>query len=805
MIVALQCRLALLFGLSAITVSLFGQMSDNRSRDNLDSTIPEPKAALRLLDPSAAAKLRNAVQTESNRPVLPISHSGDAVIRWDVYGIPHIYGPDLLTVVRGLGYAQMENHAETLLTNTANARGRAAEYFGPGVNNVNVTNDIKVRTENIPARSADWLARGGLFQRLVIEAFTEGVNEYAARHGDTIDPSIRRVLPFVPTDVTAGEQNTIHFTFMPTFNNIAALTAAWQTGGITAANTLAGTATPEGSNAWALAPSKSTTGNALLMGNPHLPWGNNQPIPNLGLFQWMEANLVIGDPAHPKLNATGVMFLGAPFINIGFNDSLGWSNTVNTIQNTNLYQITLNADGTYKFGAGTEALKRRGDVIRIRQTDGSLRNQPLTIAEAVQGPLIAQSGNQALALRVAGLDQPAIVTEFWEMMASQNIEEFVAANSSLQIPFFNFVYADRDGHILYHDGGRHPMRSGGSWASYTGILDGSDPSLVWTKTLNWFSLPQAIDPPGGFVANENDPPWTSSFPQVATNNPANYPAWIAPQSMDLRPQHAARFLLSQSTFTADQVLSGKEQTDMLLAERVVPDLIAAARTSGDPTAISAAAVLAAWDYKSDMDSKGAVLFERWFDIVSRDPAITKDNTINYFSIVYAPRPKFRVGWSNQDPLETPMGLADPAGCVPDLIAAAQQVQAQYGALDVAWGTVHKVVLSSHDAAFTTPLPVSHNPASGSGDTFGGIRIVEPFPAPDGSHDFWSYDGDTYVELVEFTREGAKARELLGYGNASRPGSTHITDQLPAFDSKTLLPVWRTLPDVAEHTVTQEKY
>ena len=36
-------------------------------------------------------------------------------ILWDQFGIPHIYGPDLLTVVRGLGYAEMENHAETIL------------------------------------------------------------------------------------------------------------------------------------------------------------------------------------------------------------------------------------------------------------------------------------------------------------------------------------------------------------------------------------------------------------------------------------------------------------------------------------------------------------------------------------------------------------------------------------------------------------------------------------------------------------------------------------------------------------------
>src|ERR1700761_9113065 len=78
-------------------------------------------------------------------------------ILWDTYGIPHIYGPDLLTVVRGYGYAQMENQAETLLTNIAAARGRLAEYFGPGDGNVNVQSDTRVRSEGIPDRAAAWL------------------------------------------------------------------------------------------------------------------------------------------------------------------------------------------------------------------------------------------------------------------------------------------------------------------------------------------------------------------------------------------------------------------------------------------------------------------------------------------------------------------------------------------------------------------------------------------------------------------------------------------------------------------------
>src|SRR5205807_819516 len=160
--------------------------------------------------------------------------------------------------------------------------------------------------------------------------------------------------------------------------------------------------------------------------------------------------------------------------------------------------------------------------------------------------------------------------------------------------------------------------------------------------------------------------------------------------------------------TPTQVLSGKESTHMLLADRVLPGpfgLIAAARASRDPIARQAADTLDAWDHiwhrNADATSKGAVLFEAWWDIVSNDPKLEKDNTINF----YFPHPKFGKGWSASDPLATPDGLANPAAAVLDLIAAANQVKMAYGALNVAWGDVHRIVLATHDPTFQQTIPV----------------------------------------------------------------------------------------------------
>ena len=241
----------------------------------------------------------------------------------------------------------------------------------------------------------------------------------------------------------------------------------------------------------------------------------------------------------------------------------------------------------------------------------------------MHGPIVAPPNttnpNKALALRVAGLQQPSLVTQYWKMIQAHNLDEFIAANSALQMPFFNVIYADQDGHILYVFGGQQPVRQGGAWGKYSGILDGSDPSLLWTSTFAWSQLPRAIDPPGGFVANGNDPPWTSTFPQTASNDPADFPAYVSPLFMDLRAQHGAGFLQSSPSLTLAQILTGKESTHMLLADRVLPDLINAANLSGNPIAQHAAAKLAAWNRNAGAQSKGAVLFEAWWVIVSNDP------------------------------------------------------------------------------------------------------------------------------------------------------------------------------------------
>jgi acyl-homoserine-lactone acylase len=688
----------------------------------------------------------------------------------------------------------MENHAELILQNVAAARGRSAEYFGPGEKGANVESDTRVVTYGIAPRAEEWYRQGGLPQRLLIDAFIDGMNDYAAAHRDGISSGFQRVLPLQPTDVLALLQFTIHFNFMLYQSNVPQLLAGWQHRQLNAGAAVQ-IKVHKASNGWALAPAKSASGNTILVGNPQLGWGVNQPVPGLGVYQWMEAHLVVGDPDHPLVNASGVAFPGSPCLGIGFNDYLGWTHTNNAIKNADLYELQLSGDG-YLFDGQVHPFDVRASEIKVRQADGTLMPQTVTVLSSVHGPVIARRDDKALALRVAGLNAGSVMSQYWEMMLARHFGEFERANRRLQMPFFNVVYADRDGHIMYLFGGRQPRRTGGTYESYAGILPGTSSTNLWTDTLNWDELPRTVDPPGGFVQNSNDPPWFSTFPQ--TIHAKDYPGYIAPDEMHFRPQHGASFLLSRPKFTTAEIIAGKMSTTMTMAQRVLPDLITAARASSDPTAAAAAAVLQRWDLKSDADSRGAVLFQQWYRLYVADPASPKDER---WGPTY---PAFRQPFSPDCPLSTPRGLKDPARAVPFLVQAAKQLEAQYGRLDEPWGGMNRIILATHDPAFQKTISLTNSPGNGSDEPFGALRKVYYYPLQ-GTNQAFAYGGETYIQVVEFTPGGAKAQAVLGYGNASRPGSPHITDQLHFFETKSLRPAYRNRSEVLKHAKQREAF
>ena len=655
-------------------------------------------------------------------------------ILWDRWGVPHIYGANDAELFRGFGYAQMESHANLLLKFYGQARGRAAEYWG---GDLNLTEDRYVRTMGIPARAQAWYDAQEPAFKANLDAYADGVNRYATAHPDQIPDSLKVVLPVSAVDVIAHAQRIVHFTFVHGQDRIFAMIF------------------PPGSNTWAVAPSRSASGHSMLIANPHLPW----------------AEFMLFYEAHwsgPGVDFYGITLIGFPVPALGFNDKLGWSHTVNTFDGTDTYRLTP-VEGGYKWDGGVKAFETANEVIKVKTAEG-FREDTFTVKRSVHGPVISDSGSTALAVRVAGLDQPGMLAQWWAMSKAQTLAEFETQLKTLQVPMFNVMYADQAGHILYLFGGRTPVRSCCDAAHWAGVVPGDSSGNLWTQTVPYEQLPRLLDPSTGWLQNANDPPYTSTVPTLL--DPSTFPAWLSPVGMHFRAQRSARMLAEDSSITFDELVAYKHDTRMEFADRVLPELLAAARASGKPKAIQAAEVLEKWDRKAQADSRGAVLFTYWYQgLLGRGSPFVAE-------------------WRADSALTTPHTLKDMPRAIASLEAAAAAVEKQHGALDVPWGDVMRLRYAGKD-----------EPGNGApGDPPGVFRVSQFVPDKDGK---WKLvHGDTWYAAVEFGPT-VRAKVLLGYGNSTQPGSPHFGDQVSMYSRQEMRDAWRTRNEIEANLEKRE--
>jgi acyl-homoserine-lactone acylase len=678
----------------------------------------------------------------------PAAELKNTEILWDTYGVPHIYGKDTKSLFYAFGWAQMQSHGNLLLRLYGQARGQAAEYWGENY----LESDKWVRTMGIPTRARQWYEAQNPAFRSYLDAFTAGINAYARKHAELIDDEVQAVLPVNSVDVLAQLQRVLHFTFVVNPREVASIGDEDSAASTSLRQTL-------GSNGWAIAPSRSQSGNAMLLANPHLPWSDS--------FLWYEAQLTA-----PGIDAYGASLVGIPVLSIAFSDRLGWTHTVNTHDGWDAYELTL-ANGGYQFDGKVRAFETEEQTLKVKQADGTLREEPLMVRRSIHGPVVAQKDGKAIALRVVGLDQPGGLEEWWDMSRAKNLAEFEAALKRLQIPMFTVLYADRDGHILHLFNGQVPVRAKGDFEYWSGIIPGDTSATLWTKYHPYRDLPRLLDPPSGWLQNANDAPWTTTFPLALDSD--KYPPYMAESSfMDFRAQHSARMLAEDKRIAFEEMVKYKHSTHMELAQRLLDDLTSAARQQGGELARRAADVLEAWDRKADADSRGAVLFASWTQEVELE-----ENYSNFFAIP----------WNEKDPLATPDGLADPARAVAALEAAAAKVEAAYGTLDVSWGTVFRLSYGGSDL-----------PANGGDGSLGIFRSLRFAPSEGGR--FKAIGGDSFVAAIEFSNP-VRARVLTTYGNATQPGSPHLSNQLKLFARKELRPVWRTRQEIEAHLATRK--
>ena len=240
-----------------------------------------------------------------------------------------------------------------------------------------------------------------------------------------------------------------------------------------------------GSNNWVVAGSHTASGKPLLSNDMHL--GLTEP--NI----WFMADL-----RAPGFHAAGVTLPGMPFIIAGHNEHVAWGFTALFADVQDLYAEKLDGNGNYQAADGSwKPLAVDHELIHVRGG----RDVNFDIQSTAHGPLVnalMSKGEGPVALKWTLYDPTANTLPLYPMNVAANWDEFSAALRLWCWPAQNLVYSDDQGHIAYHAIGEVPVRPGG----LVGVPI-QDSAHEWAGYIPFDDMPNAFDPPSGFLATAN--------------------------------------------------------------------------------------------------------------------------------------------------------------------------------------------------------------------------------------------------------------------------------------------------------------
>jgi acyl-homoserine-lactone acylase len=643
-------------------------------------------------------------------------------IRRTLFGVPHILGENLGATAFGLAWVMMEDYRERVPELILKSNGR----WGLAVGRAAAEGDFAGRMAHDLATQTHHLLPADV--REVLAGFAAGVNHYIALHGEELPAWARP--EFTAHDIAARDL------------------AVWNAGagqrfranrerGVAAPEALPPQADPNvGSNAWAFGPERTQTGHAVLVRNPHLSFTSG----------YYEAHITVPG----VVNFYGDFRLGGPFTIIGgFSDCLGWSTTNNSPDLEEIYALLKDPDRPdhYLFDGGSVPLEVRRVTVEFAESD-SVGTETRDFRFSALGPVLHETEDTIFVTKTHALGQYRLGEQWLRMMQARNLEEWKGAMRIRSKYSSNFTYADADGNIFYVWNAAVPILP--HLPSADSAVFAAESDDVWTDLYPWDQLPQLLNPLGGYVQNSNDPFHFTNLnePFSADRYPANFPE----PRLRLRSQKSLELIHNDRIFSLEEIVALKNSMGMLLADRVKDDLMAAVQeTIPSPEVAEALELLADWDNRVALDSRGATLFEIW---------------ANRFFATTEPDDWYRDRWTAEDPARTPRGLGDREAAVEAFLWAIEETRERFGSWDISWGETHRIRAGDLDI-----------PVGGCGGDLGCFRVLGFADDTDGK--YRAARGDAWVFAVEFG-ETPRAYSVLLYGNSNQEDSPYFYNQAEMF-------------------------
>jgi len=659
----------------------------------------------------------------------------------DNYGVPHIYGKTDASVVFGLMYSQCEDNFKGIERNYLYQFGKQTEVDGES----SLATDIQLQ---LIADSADaikdYKTSAPAFRKL-LDAFADGVNYYLYKHPEVKPKVFKHFEPWYALMFTDGS------------------VAATETGGIKLDETRAFYTNGEeklgyvpnrpgkayefvneretGSNGFAISPSKSASGHALLYINPHVPF-----------YFRSEVELV----SEEGLHAYGAVTWGQFFIYQGFNKHCGWMHTSSYADVADLYaEKMVKKDGRwfYEYNDALKPVTERKLVVNIKKGD-KLEQKTITGYYTHHGPVVGSRDGKWLALKANNRSYNALL-ESWQITKANNLAEYKKAMGLVSNATNATVYADDKGNIIFWYGNYIPKRD--PKYDWSLPVDGSTPATEWQGVHRLSEIVTTTNPASGWIQNCNSTPFTDAG--ASSPDKSKYPAYMAPDGENYRAVTAINILKNAERLTLDGLIEKGYDHYLAAFDDLLPPLLKAYDEAPDSLKYSisdAVKILKQWDRNTAVNSVASSLAIEWGTVMLK----------------LLPPPK-----TDQESTFITQRIKTLADNTPGkqqleiLSAVMKNLQSRFGTWQVPWGDMNRYQRPADGITFDDKLPSIPVGLTGSG--FGQLpsfqsRTVNTLKR-------YGYSGNSFVAAVEFGPK-IKAKSIMTGGQSFDATSKNFTDQ-----------------------------
>lgn len=347
-----------------------------------------------------------------------------------------------------------------------------------------------------------------------------------------------------------------------------------------------------GSNNWAVHGSKTATGSPILCGDPHL----NLSLPSI----WYAVQL-----HGPDVNVMGVSLPGAPGVIIGFNDSIAWSLTNAQRDLIDWFKITYENSKREKYLLDGEWKDTKKVIEEFKVRNGESVYD--TVIYTHWGPVTYDKAYHAedqlsnYAFRWMSHDGSEELLALFKMNRAKNHADYMDALNHFGTPAQNFAFASVSGDVAMRIQGTYPVRRKNEGKF---VLDGSKSSNGWKAYIPNEQNVMYKNPLRGFVSSANQYPADSTYPYYITA--VNWEAY--------RNRRINQVLRESDSITVEDMMKLQGDNYNLKAAESLPTFL----SQLDTTSFTAEErvvynALKSWDHFNTAESEAASYYEAWWD------------------------------------------------------------------------------------------------------------------------------------------------------------------------------------------------